>query len=125
MSLCTTIVACSVGVVFPCLPVVSVIVVIVGSILIVVHTLILVLSVVCILASVWNVAIRATGRRGFQCRALVCYFYEPSIDLLVGLGYGIFKSNGVPVTLVILAIGRQCWCYEGVCVSILSCVDYE
>ena len=40
MSLLTTIVACSVGVVFPHLPLVLVVVVIVGSILIVVHTLI-------------------------------------------------------------------------------------
>ena len=125
MSLSTTIVACSVGVVFPCLFVVSVIVVVVGSILIAVHTLILVLPVVHILASVCNVAIRTTGHCGFQCRALVCYFYEPSIDLLVSLRYGIFKSNIVPVTLVILAIGRQCRCYERVCVSILSCVDYQ
>ena len=93
MSLCTTIVACSVGMVFPCLPVVSVVVVIVGSILIVVRTLIVVLSVVCILASVWNMAIWVTGCCGFQCQALVCYFYKPSVDLLVGLGYGIFKSN--------------------------------
>ena len=66
MSLCTTIVACSVEMVFPCLPVVSVVMVIVGSTLIVVRTLILVLSVVCILASVWNVAIQATGHRGFR-----------------------------------------------------------
>ena len=44
MSLGTTIVAGSVEVVFPCLPVVSVVVVIVGSILIGVCTLILVLS---------------------------------------------------------------------------------
>ena len=66
MSLGTTIVAGSVGVVFPCLPVVSFVIVIVGSILIVVHTLILVLSVVCILASVWNVVIWVTGHRGFQ-----------------------------------------------------------
>ena len=62
----TTIVACSVGVVLPCLPVVSVVVVIVGSVLIGVCTLVLVLSIVCILASVWNVVIRATGRHGFQ-----------------------------------------------------------
>ena len=66
MSLCTTIVACSVGVVFPCLPVVSVVVVIVGSILSGVCTLILVLSMVFILASVRNVAIPATDRHGFQ-----------------------------------------------------------
>ena len=58
MSLCTTIVACSVGMVFPCLPIVLVVIVIVGSILIVVRTLILVLSMVCILASVWNVVIQ-------------------------------------------------------------------
>ena len=91
MSLSTT-VACSVGVVFPCLPVVSVVVVIVGSVLIGVHTLVQVFSMVCILASVWNVAIRVTG---FQCWALICYFYEPGVDLLVGLGYGVFKSDGV------------------------------
>ena len=125
MSLCTTIVACSVRVVFPCLPVVSVVVVIVGSILIGVCTLILVLSLVCLLASVWNVVIWVTGHHGFQLWALVCYFYEPSVDLLVGLRYGIFKSDGVPITLAILVISHQCWCYEGVCVSILSCVDHE
>ena len=61
MSLSTTVVACSVGVVFPCLPVVSVVVVIVGSVLIGVHTLVLVFSVVCILASVRNRVIQATG----------------------------------------------------------------
>ena len=125
MSLSATVVECSVGVVFPCLPVVSVVVAIVGSVLIGVHTLVLVVSVVCILASVWNGAIQATGRCGFQCWALICYFYEPGIDLLVGLGYGVFKSDGVPVTWAILAISHQCWCYEGVCVSILSCVDHE
>ena len=125
MSLCATIVACSVRVVFPCLPVVLVVVVVVGSVLIAVRTLILVLPVVRILASVWNVVIWVTGHRGFQCRALVCYFYKPGIDLLVGLGYGIFESNGVPATLVILAIGCQCRCYERVRVSILSCVHYE
>ena len=110
--------------VFPCLPVVSV-VVIVGSILIGVCTLVLVFSVVCILASVWNGAIRVTGNCGFQCWALICYFYEPGIDLLVGFGYGVFKSDGVPVTLAILVASCQCWCYEVVCVSILSCVDHE
>ena len=125
MSLSTTVVVCSVSVVFPCQPVVSVVVVIVGSVLIGVHTLVLVLSVVCILASVLNVAIWATGHRGFQCWALICYFYEPGIDLLVGLGYGVFKSNGVPITLAILVTSRQCWCYEGIFVSILSCVDHE
>ena len=52
--------------VLPCIPIVSVVVIIVGSILIGVCTLILVLSVVCILASVWDVAIRVTGCRGFQ-----------------------------------------------------------
>ena len=51
--------------------------------------------------------------------------HEPSIDLLVSLGYGVFKSDDVPVTLVILVIGCQGWCYEGICVSILSCVDHE
>ena len=66
MSLCTTIVACSVGMVFPCLPVVLVVIVIVASVLIVVCTLILVLSMVCILASVWNEVIRMTGHCGFQ-----------------------------------------------------------
>ena len=115
--------------VFPCLPVVLVVVVvvvvIVGSVLIGVHTLVLVFSVVCILVSVWNVVIWATGRHGFQCWALICYFYEPGVDLLVGLVYGVFKSDGVPVTLVILVTSHQCWCYEGVCVSILSCVDHE
>ena len=112
MPLCTTIVACFCWSGFPCLPVVLVIVVIVGSILIVVCTLILVLSLVCIPASVQNVAIRATGYCGLQWWALVCYFYEPSIDLLVCLGYGAFKSDGVPITLVILVISQQCWCYE-------------
>ena len=125
MSLSTTVVACSIGVVFPCLPVVSSVVVTEGSILIVVCTPILVLSVVCVLASVWNLAIRATDRCCFQCWALVCLFHEPSVNLLVGLGCGIFKSNCVPVVLAILATGRQCRCYEGVSVSILSCVDYE
>ena len=50
MSLGTTIVAGSVSVVFPCMPIVLVVVVSAGSILIGVCTLILVLSVVCILA---------------------------------------------------------------------------
>ena len=66
MSLGTTIVAGSVSVVFPCMPIVLVVLVSVGSILIGVHTLILMLSVVCILASVWNVAVWATGCCGFQ-----------------------------------------------------------
>ena len=66
MSLITTIVAGSVSVVFPCMPIVLVIVVSVGSILIGVRTLILVLSVVCILVSVWNVAVWVTGCHGFQ-----------------------------------------------------------
>ena len=91
MSLSTTVVACSVSVVVPCLPVVSVVVAIVGSVLIGIHTLVLVVSVVCILASVWNGAIQATGHRGFQYWALICYFYESGIDLLVGLGYGVFQ----------------------------------
>ena len=125
MSLSSTVVACSVGVVFPCLPIVSVVVVIVGSVLICIHTLVLVFSVVCIMVSVWNVVIWATGRCGFQCWALICYFYEPGVDLLVGLGYGVFKSDCVPITLVILVTSHQCWCYEGVCVSILSRVDHE
>ena len=62
----------------PCMPIVSVVVASVGSILIGVHTLILVLSVVCILASVWNVVVWATGHHGFQWWALVCYLHEPS-----------------------------------------------
>ena len=66
MSLGTTIVAGSVCVVFPCLPIVLVAVVSVGSTFIGVYTLILVLSMVCILASVWNVVVRVTGHRGFQ-----------------------------------------------------------
>ena len=66
VSLGTPIVAGSVSVVFPCLPIVLVVVVSVGSILIGVHTLILVLSVVCILGSVQNVVVRATGHCGFQ-----------------------------------------------------------
>ena len=124
-ALSTTVVACSVGVVFPCLPVVSVVVAIVGSVLIGVHTLVLVFSMVCILASVQNGAIRVTGRRGFQCWALISYFYEPGVDLLVSLGYGLFKGDGVPITLAILVTSHQCQCYEGVCVSILSHVDHE
>ena len=126
MSLCTTIVACSVRMVFPCLPVVLVVVVIVSSILVVVRTLILVLSVVCILASVWNVVIQV------QLVAVVSSvgpWFAISMSLalicLSVLGMGIFKSNRVPVTLAILAIGCQCRCYERVHVSILSCVDYE
>ena len=125
MFLSTTVVACSVGVVFPCLPVVLVVVAIVGSVLIGVHTLVLVFSMVCVLVSVLNGVIQVTGHQGFQCWALICYFYKPGIDLLVGLGYGVFKSNGVPITLVILATSHQCWCYEGVCLYILSCVDHE
>ena len=122
MSLGTTIVAGSVGVVFPCMLIVSVVVGSVGSILIGVHTLILVLSMVCILVSVWNLAVQATGRHGFQSWALVCYLCEPSIDLLICLAYDVFEGNSVPVTL---AIGHQGWCYERVCVTIMSCVDYE
>ena len=125
MSLGTTIVAGSVSVVFRCMLIVSVVVGIVGSILIGVCTLILVLSMVCILASVWNVVIWATGHRGFQWWSLVCYLHEPSIDLLIRFGYDVFEGNGVPVTLAILAIGRQGWCYERICVTIMSCVDYE
>ena len=125
MSLCTTVVAGSVGVVFPCVLIVSIVVGSVGSILIGVCTLILVLSVVCILASVWNVVVQVTGHRGFQWWALVYYLHEPSIDLLIRFGYDVFEGNGVPVTLVILAIGHQGWCYERVCVTIMSCVDYE
>ena len=125
MSLCTTIVAGSVSVVFPCMPIVSVVVVSVGPILIGVHTLILVLSVVCTLASVWNAAVWVTGHCGFQWWALVCYLHEPSVDLLICLRYGVFKSNGVPITLAILAIGHQSWCYERVCVTIMTCLDHE
>ena len=65
MSLGTTIVAGSVGVVFPCMLIVSVVVGSVGSILIGVHTLILVLPVVCILVSVWNMAVQAIDRPWF------------------------------------------------------------
>ena len=104
MPLGTTMVAGSVGVVFPCMLIVLVVVGIVVSILIGVHTLILVLSVVCILASVWNVAVLATGNRGFQWWALVCYLHEPSVYLLICFGYDVFKGNSVPVTL---AIGHQ------------------
>ena len=125
MSLGTTIVAVSVCVVFPCMLIVSVVVGSVGSILIGVHTLILVLSMVCILASVWNVVVWMTGHHGFQWWALVCYLHEPSIDLLICLRCDIFKGNGVPITLVILATGHQGWCYERVNVTIMSCVDYE
>ena len=66
MSLGTTIVVGSVCVVFRCVPIVPVAVVSVGSTFIGVHTLILVLSMVCILASVWNMAVRVTGYHGFQ-----------------------------------------------------------
>ena len=51
MSLGTTIVSGFVSVVFPCMPIVSVVVVSVGSTLIGVHTLVLVLSMACILVS--------------------------------------------------------------------------
>ena len=125
MSLGTTIVAGSVSVVFPCMLIVSVVVVSVGSILIGVHTLILVLSVVCVLASIWDMAVQATGRHGFKWWAFICYLYEPGIDLLICLRYVVFESNGVPVTLAILAVGHQGWCYERVCVTIMSCVDYK
>ena len=125
MSLGTTIVAGSVSVVFPCMSRVSVIVVTVGSILIGLRTLILVLSGVCELASIWNVAIQAIGHRGFQRWALVCYLHVPSIDLLIHLRCAVFEGNGVSVTLAILAIGHQGWCYERVCVTIMSCVDHE
>ena len=125
MSLGTTIVAGSVGVVFPCMLIASVVVGSVGSVLVGVRTLILVLPVVCILASVWNVAVQATGRRGFQWWALVCYLHKPSIDLLICLGCDVFEGNSVPTTLAILATGHQGWCYERVNVTIVSCVDYE
>ena len=125
MSLGTTIVAGSVGVVFPCMLIVLVVVGSVGSILIGVRTLILVLSVVCILASVWNMAVQATVGHGFQWWALVCYLHEPSVDLLIRFGHDVFEGNSVSVTLVILAIGHQGWCYERVCVTIMSCVDYK
>ena len=111
--------------VFPCMLIVSVVVVSVGSILIGVHTLILVLSVVCKLPSVWNVAVQETGRHGFQWWALICYLHEPGVDLLICLGYVVFEGNIVPATLAILTVGRQGWCYERVCVTIMSCVDYE
>ena len=109
MPLGTTVVAGSVPMVFPCMLVVSVVVGIVGSILIGVHTLILVLSVVCMLVSVWNMVIWATGHHGFQWWALVCYLHEPSVDLLICFGYDVLESDSVPV---ILAIGGQGWCYE-------------
>ena len=125
MSLGTTIVAGFVFVVFPCMLIVSVVVGSVGSILIGVCTLILVLSMVGILAFVWNMAVQATGHHSFQCWALVCYLHEPSVDLLICLGCGVFEGNGVPVTLTILATGHQGWCYERVNVTIMSCVDYE
>ena len=125
MSLGTTIVAGSVSVAFPCMVIVSVVVVRVGSILIGVHTLILVLCLVGILVSIWNVAVQATGGHVFQWWALVCYLHESSADLLICLGYGVFECNGVPITLAILAVGCQGWCYERVCVTIMSCVDYE
>ena len=125
MSLCTTIVAGSVGMVLPCMLIVSVVVVSVGSVLVCVCTLILMFSVVCELASVWNMVIQATGCHGFQQWALICYLHEPGIDLLICLRYVVFKGNGVPVTLAILAVGHQGWCYERVCVTIMSCVDYE
>ena len=83
MSLGTTTVAGSVSVAFPCMLIVSVVVVSVGSILIGVCTLILVLSLVGVLASLWNVAVLATGHHGFQWWALVHYLYEPSINLLI------------------------------------------
>ena len=119
MSLGTTIVAGSVRVVFPCMLIVLVVVGCVGSILIGVCTLILVLSVVCILASVWNVAVQAIGRCGFQWWALVCYLHESSVDLLILLGCDFFENNGVSVTLAILATGCQGWCFERVNVTII------
>ena len=125
MSLGTTIVAGSVSVVFPCMPIDSVVVVSVGPILICVRTLILVLSMVCELASVWNVAIQMTGHHGFQWWALVCYLCESSIYLLICLRYVVLESNGVPITLAILVVGCEGWCYERVCVTIMSCVDYQ
>ena len=123
MSLGTTIVAGPVSLVFPCVLIVLVVVVSVGPILIRVCTLILVISMVCKLASVWDVAIQVTGHCGFIWWALVCYLHEPSVDLLICLRYVVLKSNSVPIILVILAVGHQGWCYERVCVTIMSCVD--
>ena len=105
MSIGTTTIAGSVSVAFPCMLIVSVVVVSVGSILIGVHSLILLLSLVCVLASVWNMVIQVTGHHGFQWGAMVCYLHEPSIDLLIHLRCDVFKGNGVPITLAILATG--------------------
>ena len=125
MSPGTTIVAGSVSVVFPCMLIVLVVVVSVGPILICVCTLILVLSMVCELASVWSMTIQVTGHRGFQWLALVCYLHEPSVYLLICLGYVVLESNSVPVTLAILVVGHQGWRYERGCITIMSCVDYK
>ena len=125
MSLCTTIVAGSIGVAFPGTVIGSIVIVSVESILICVHTLVLMFSVVCELLSVWNVVVWATGHCGIQRWALVSCFCEPGVDLLIHLRCGIFKSNSVPVILAILAVGRQGWCYERVCVTIITHVDYE
>ena len=125
MSLGTTTVAGSVSVAFPCMLIVLVVVVSVGSILIGVCTLILLLSLVGVLAYIWNVSVQATGHHGFQRWALVCYLHNLGIDLLVCLRCDVLESNGVPITLAILAIGCYHWCYEKVYVTILSCVDYE
>ena len=57
--------------------------------------------------------------------ALVCYFCQPGIDLLIRLRCVVFESNSVPVILAILVVGHQGWCYERVCVIIMSCVDYK
>ena len=35
-----------------------------------------------------------------------------NIDLLICLRYVVFESNGVPITLVILTVGHQGWCYR-------------
>ena len=109
---------------FPGTVIGSIVIVSVESILIGVHTLVLMFSVVCEMLSVWNVAVRVTGHRNIQWWALVSYFCEPGVDLLIRLRCGI-KSNSVPVILAILVVGHQGWCYERVHVTIIARVDYE
>ena len=125
MSLRTTIVAGSVSVVIPCMPVVLVVVVSVGSILIGVRTLILVLSMVCILASVWNVAVRVTGCHGFQWWALVCYLHEPSVDLLICLRYDVFKAMVFLLPWRFWQFVTRIGVMKEFDVTITSCVDHE
>ena len=111
--------------IFPCMFVVSIVIVGVGSILICVCTMILVFSVVCELASIWNVVIQVTGYRNFQWWALVCYLCKPGVDLLICLGYVVFEGNCVPISLAILVAGHQGWCYKRIHINIMSCVDHE